>query len=180
MEENKGLLLKYAMSYGVALGIYWVIKYLFLIFGYSIPSLILIYEGLSLAVPFIAYHLTKRYRQEIGGNISFFHAWRFGIMLYFFAALIVSIEHFIFFQFIAPPDFLSNTMTQAIAALKDANFSSELIEAISRTNITPIHMTIQGIFNNIFYGIILSIPVAALVCRKQTAGPVPEEKQEEN
>ena len=106
MEENKGLLLKCAMSYGLAMGIYWVIKYLFLIFGYSIPSLIFIYEGLSLAVPFIAYYLTKRYRQDIGGSISFFHAWRFGIMLYF-----------IFFQFIAPPDFLNNTMTQAIVAL---------------------------------------------------------------
>ena len=97
-------------------------------------------------------------------------------MLYFFAALIVSIEHFIFFQFIAPPDFLNNTMTQAIVALKNADFNSEVIEAISRTNFTPIHMAIQGIFNNIFYGIILSIPVAALVCRKQTASPVPEEK----
>ena len=50
MEENKGLLLKCAMSYGLAMGIYWVIKYLFLIFGYSIPSLIFIYEGLSLSL----------------------------------------------------------------------------------------------------------------------------------
>ena len=174
MEENKGLLLKCAMSYGLAMGIYWVIKYLFLIFGYSIPSLIFIYEGLSLAVPLIAYYLTKRYRQDIGGSISFFHAWRFGIMLYFFAALIVSIEHFIFFQFIAPPDFLNNTMTQAIVALKNADFNSEVIEASADQR--PSHMAIQGIFNNIFYGIILSIPVAALVCRKQTASPVSEEK----
>ncbi|WP_293740212.1 DUF4199 domain-containing protein [uncultured Parabacteroides sp.] len=176
MEENKGLLLKCAMSYGLAMGIYWVIKYLFLIFGYSIPALIYIYEVLSIAVPFIAYYLTKRYRQDIGGSISFFHAWRFGIMLYFFAALIVSIEHFIFFQFIAPPDFLSNTMTQAIIALKNANFNSEVIEAIKQTNFTPIHLAIQQIFNNIFYGIILSIPVAALVCRSRTASPVSEEK----
>ena len=97
-------------------------------------------------------------------------------MLYFFAALIVSIEHFIFFQFIAPPDFLSNTMTQAIIALKNANFNSEVIEAIKQTNFTPIHLAIQQIFNNIFYGIILSIPVAALVCRSRTASPVSEEK----
>ena len=176
MEENKGLLLKSAMSYGLAMGIFWVIKYLFLIFGYSIPALIYIYEILCLAVPFIAYYMTKRYRQDIGGNISFFHAWRFGIMLYFFAALIVSIEHFIFFQFIAPPDFISNTMNQAMIALKNANVNSEVIDAINRTNFTPIHLAIQQIFNNIFYGIILSVPVAALVCRKQTAGPVPEEQ----
>lgn len=176
MEENKGLLLKSAMSYGLAMGIYWVIKYLFLIFGYSIPALIYVYEILSLAVPFIAYYLTKRYRQDIGGNISFFHAWRFGIMLYFFAALIVSIEHFIFFQFIAPPDFISNTINMAMNTLKNADVNSEVIDAISRTNFTPTHMAIQQIFNNIFYGIILSVPVAALVCRKQTADTVSEEK----
>ncbi|WP_293670486.1 DUF4199 domain-containing protein [uncultured Parabacteroides sp.] len=153
-----------------------MIKYLFLIFGYSIPALIYIYEILSLAVPFIAYYLTKRYRQDIGGNISFFHAWRFGIMLYFFAALIVSIEHFIFFQFIAPPDFISNTINMAMNTLKNADVNSEVIDAISRTNFTPTHMAIQQIFNNIFYGIILSVPVAALVCRKQTADTVSEEK----
>lgn len=176
MEENKGLLLKCAMSYGLALGIYWVIKYLFLIFGYSVPSLIYMYEVMSVAVPFIAYYLTKRYRQDIGGNISFFHAWRFGIMLYFFAALIVSIEHYIFFEFIAPADFLSNTINQATVFLKNLNASNEVIDSLSKTNFTPVHMAIQGIFNNIFYGIILSIPVAALVARKKTADPVPEER----
>ena len=176
MEENKGLLLKSAMTYGLAMGIFWVIKYLFFIFSNTVPALNIIYIVLTLTVPFIAYYLTKRYKQDIGGKISFFHAWRFGTILYFFAALIVALEHFVFFQFIAPPDFLNNTMTQAIVALKNADFNSEVIEAISRTNFTPIHMAIQGIFNNIFYGIILSIPVAALVCRKQTASPVSEEK----
>jgi hypothetical protein len=44
---------------------------------------------------------------------------------------------------------------------------SEVINSINQTNFTPIHMTIQGIFNNIFYGIILSIPVATLVSRKK-------------
>ena len=88
MEENKGLLLKSTMSYGLIMGIFWVIKYLFFIFGYSTPSLIFIYWCLSFAVPFIAYYMTKRYKYEIGGHISFFHAWRFGTMLYFFAALI--------------------------------------------------------------------------------------------
>ena len=164
------------MTYGLAMGIFWVIKYLFFIFSNTVPALNIIYIVLTLTVPFIAYYLTKRYKQDIGGKISFFHAWRFGTMLYFFAALIVALEHFVFFQFIAPPDFLNNTMTQAIVALKNADFNSEVIEAISRTNFTPIHMAIQGIFNNIFYGIILSIPVAALVCRKQTASPVSEEK----
>ncbi len=174
MEENKGLLLKSAMSYGLAMGIYWVIKYLFLIFGYTYPACLYIYELLSIAVPFIAYYMTRRYRQDIGGNISFFHAWRFGILLYVFAALIVSIEHYVFYKFIAPVDFLENTMSQAMNLLQNMNASSELVDAMGQTNLTPIHMAIQGIFNNIFYGIILSIPVAALVRRRSTTNTVSE------
>jgi hypothetical protein len=88
-------------------------------------------------------------------------------MLYFFAALVVSVEHYVFYQYIAPPDFLSNMMNQAVAALQEAKMDSEVINSINQTNFTPIHMTIQGIFNNIFYGIILSIPVATLVSRKK-------------
>ncbi len=44
MEENKDLLMKSAMSYGLGMGIFWVIKYLFLVFGYSTPALIFIYQ----------------------------------------------------------------------------------------------------------------------------------------
>ena len=174
MEENKGMLLKSAMSYGLAMGIYWVIKYLFLIFGYNYTACLYIYELLSIAVPFIAYYMTRRYRDEIGGAISFFHAWRFGILLYLFAAIIVSIEHFVFYKFIAPYDFLQNTMSQAMNLLQNMDANSELIDAMSQTNLTPIHMAIQGIFNNIFYGIILSIPVAALVRRKSSADAISE------
>lgn len=167
MEEKKDLLMKSAMSYGLGMGIFWVIKYLFLVFRYSTPTLIFIYQMLCFAVPVVAYYMTKQYRQDIGGSISFSHAWRFGLMLYFFAALIVSVEHYVFYQYIAPPDFLSNMMNQAVVALQEAKMDSEVINSINQTNFTPIHMTIQGIFNNIFYGIILSIPVATLVSRKK-------------
>ena len=168
MKENKDLLLKGAMSYGLIMGIFWVIKYIFLILSYSYSAFIFIHQVLSFAIPFIAYRMTMHYKRAIGGKIRFFHAWQFGVLLYFFAALIVSVEHYIFYQFIAPPDFLANAMELAIVALKETQIDSEVINSIRPTNFTPIRMTIQGIFNNIFYGVILSVPVAILVCRKQT------------
>ena len=125
--------------------------------------------GLTFCVPFIAYYLTKRYKQDIGGNISFFHAWRFGTMLYFFAALIVSIEHFIFFQFIASPDFIPNTIQSMTEILKNNQADTEIINSIKQLHLSPIRIVIQLIFNNVFYGIILSIPVAAIVCQTSTA-----------
>ena len=38
MEENKNLLLKGAMTYGLAMGIYWVVKYIFFISSSAFPS----------------------------------------------------------------------------------------------------------------------------------------------
>lgn len=175
MEENRSLLLKSAMHYGLILGIYWVIKYLFLIFSISIPALSLIYVGCTLAVPFIAYVLTKRYRLDIGGKISFFHAWRFGTMMYFFAALLVSVEHYLYFQFVSP-EFLTNAMEQLSSFLKESQVSTEVVEAVGKVNMSPIHMAIQGVFNNIFYGIVLSIPVAAFLCSNGKSSEVGQSK----
>ena len=164
--------MKSAMAYGLIMGIYWVVKYVFFIFSLSTPIFSLIYFLLTLAVPVIAYRMTKRYRQEIGGKISFFHAWQFGILLYFFAALIVSIEYFIFYRYIAPPDFVENAISQLAITLKDSQFNNEMLDALEKIQTSPIHMTIQGIFNNIFYGIILSIPVAALLCKNNSTGSI--------
>lgn len=172
MGENKSLLLKGATTYGFVMGIYWVIKYLFLIFSSKVPGLSLVYLLLTLGVPFLAYYFTKRYRDDIGGSISFFHAWRFGTLLYFFAALIVAVEQFLFFQFFAPQDFMYQAANQLIEMLKDSPGASEVVEAVSRMNFSPIHLAVQGIFNNIFYGIVLSIPVAAILCRNNATGTI--------
>lgn len=74
MEENKNLLLKGAMTYGLAMGIYWVVKYIFFIFSVSVPSLSLVYWLLTLAVPFIAYYMTKDIgTTSVEGSVSFMH-----------------------------------------------------------------------------------------------------------
>lgn len=180
MEENKNLLLKGAMTYGFAMGIFWVVKYLFFIFSVSAPALGYIYIILTLAVPFVAYNMTKRYELEVGQPISFFHAWRFGTMLYFFAALIVSLEHFVFYKFLAPPDFLPNAMKQMVEILKELppHFDTETIEQLSKTPLTPSLMVIQSVFNNVFYGIIFSLPVAAILRKRHSVGPVADDSAE--
>jgi tetrahydromethanopterin S-methyltransferase subunit B len=48
----------------------------------------------------------------------------------------------------------------------------DVINSVSQLQLTPIHMAVQGIFNNVFYGIVLSIPVAAIVCRNNVTGRI--------
>ena len=143
--ENKGILLKSAMSYGLAMGVYWVVKYLFFIFGTSSPSLMFLYEVGSLAVPVLAYYWTDCYRRDVG-------------------------------KYIASPDFLSNAMEQAKRLLEAADAKADMLKAVDEIRLTPVHMAIQGIFNNVFYGIILSVPVAALVCRKRGGAGIKQDK----
>ena len=157
-----------AMSYGFSLGIFWIVKYIFYIFSMRFSYLVVIYWGMSLVVPYLAYLLTKRYREDLGGVISFSQAWRFGVLIYLFAAMLVSIMHYVFYRFVAPPDFLSSAVEQTIASLKQMQVDSKVISSIESMNFSPIHMALQGILNNIFYGIILSLPVAALVCRRKS------------
>ena len=105
-----------------------------------------------------------------GGSISFSQAWRFGVLLYFFAALIVSVMHYIFYRFVAPPDYMANAVSQTIESLKQMQVESQVIQSIETLNFSPIHLALQGILNNILYGIIFSIPVAGLLCRKKSPG----------
>ena len=137
-------------------------------FSMRFSYLVVIYWGMSLVVPYLAYLLTKRYREDLGGVISFSQAWRFGVLIYLFAAMLVSIMHYVFYRFVAPPDFLSSAVEQTIASLKQMQVDSKVISSIESMNFSPIHMALQGILNNIFYGIILSLPVAALVCRRKS------------
>lgn len=157
-----------AMSYGFSLGIFWIVKYIFYMFSMRFSYLVVIYWGMSLVVPYLAYLLTKRYREDLGGVISFSQAWRFGVLIYLFAAMLVSIMHYVFYRFVAPPDFLSSAVEQTIVSLKQMQVDSKVISSIESMNFSPIHMALQGILNNIFYGIILSLPVAALVCRRKS------------
>lgn len=157
-----------AMSYGFSLGIFWIVKYIFYMFSMRFSYLVVIYWGMSLVVPYLAYLLTKRYREDLGGVISFSQAWRFGVLIYLFAAMLVSIMHYVFYRFVAPPDFLSSAVEQTIASLKQMQVDSKVISSIESMNFSPIHMALQGILNNVFYGIILSLPVAALVCRRKS------------
>ncbi|MDR0429722.1 MAG: DUF4199 domain-containing protein [Tannerellaceae bacterium] len=179
MKENKNLLLKSAMFYGLLLGIFWVIKYIFFILGNNIPSMAIIYWILTPLTLIIAHVFTKIYKLQIGGKIGFFHAWQFGVLLFFFAALIVSLVHFTYYRYIAPPELISSSMNQAIELMKDMNLNNQIKEMIEQMTIpTPIQITIHGIFNNIFYGLILSIPIAALLCRNNSTGFINTNNQE--
>lgn len=156
-----------AMLYGALMGLFWIVKYLFFMFGFHWPFFDMVYWGLTFLVPVLAYVMTLYYKHDIGGHISFLHAWQFGFLLYLFAALLVSLLHFVFYRFVAPPDYITNTFHQTVLLLKEVDLPADVQAAIDKMEVpSPILMVFSQLLNNIIYGIIFSIPVALLACRK--------------
>ncbi|OAV64668.1 hypothetical protein Barb6XT_02728 [Bacteroidales bacterium Barb6XT] len=169
MAENKNFLLKSAMAYAIPLGTFWCGKYIFFMLSASSSFFFGVYWLLTATVPIITYYQTWRYRQDIvGGTISFFHAWQFGVLLYFFAALIVSLVHYVFYQYIAPPELLADSLRQVVEFLQKSDADQQMTDSVESMQMNPIRMAIQGILNNVFYGIFLSLPAAWAVSRKKS------------
>ena len=76
--------------------------------------------------------------------------------------------HYVFYRFVAPPDYMANAVSQTIASLKQMNVDSQVIQSVEALNFSPIHLALQGILNNVLYGVVFSVPVALLLRRKQS------------
>ena len=167
MEEKRDLLFKSAMFYGLLLGAFWVVKYMFFIIGTIYPVLDSVSVILAPLTVVLAYLFTKVYKVILGGKIRFGQAWKFGVLLFFFASLIESLPQYVFYRYIATPDYM-NALVEQAAVLADAmKLGGQMKEEITAqfASMTPIRLTFQGIVTNVIYGILFSVPIAAILCR---------------
>lgn len=177
MTDERNNLHKYAMQFGTYMGIFWICKFILFPAGLRIPFLLLIFILMTMAVPFLGYYYARTYRNKIcGGTISFFQAWIFTIFMYMFAALLVAVAHYIYFQFL-DHGFIIDYYTNLIQELLKGestnginNLGQQLDEVISKfeeLNLSPIDITIQLISQNVLYGSILALPTALFVMKRK-------------
>lgn len=172
-EQNKSLKV-YAMHFGTAMGLFWIFKFIFLPLGFKIPFLQLLFLILTCFVPFVGYKFAKIYRDKYSdGEINFTRAYVFLIFMYFFAALLTSAGHFIYFNFI-DDGFIVNTYTAQLEQLK-SEVSGELEASVDQlietfniiSDLTSRQITLQLFFQNIFYGSLLALPTALAVVKRK-------------
>ena len=165
---------EHAMRFGTAMGIFWIVKFIFLPLGFEIPFLQLLFIILTCSVPFLGYRYARTYREKYcGGEINFIRAYAFTIFMYFFAALLTSAGHFIYFNFI-DNGFITDTYLSQLETLK-SNVTGDMevsVEQLIETfqiiaDLSPVQLTLQLIFQNIFYGSLLALPTALLVMKRK-------------
>lgn len=170
MKDNKHQLLDLASKFGLALGLFWSFKYLFYMMSIDSSMMAIVYQTLTFFGLFVSYRICCLYSTKaFDGKITFSQTWRFCVLLYAFAAIIVAPFHYIFYEYIAPQDFLETIFTQLYTLWEDAGADAEMMKRVREVPIfSPIEMSFLGILNNIFNGIFVSIPIAFFVSKKKT------------
>lgn len=169
-----GQVVNCAMVYGTSMGLFWILKFMLVPFIFSVPFTSLCFLGLTVAVPFVGYFFARQYRDRYcpDGRVGFMQAWVFCMLMYAFAALLASVAHYIFFQYVDGGsmiatyrellDELQRTAPELDEMVKQYHQAADLIASM-----TPIDLTIQLILNNIFYGMLLALPTALFVSLKR-------------
>lgn len=163
-----------AMRFGTLMGTFWIIKFSFLLLGFTLPLLQLFFILLTLFVPVLGFIYAKRFRnRHCNGEFSFAQAFIFTFLLYVFAALLAAVGHYIYFRFI-DHGYLAGMYLEQLETLKSSvkgemlTSIDQLIEAFNTiSSLSPLALTFQLISQNLFYGALLALPTALLVMKRK-------------
>ena len=179
MEQKTTSIWKSSVTYGIYLGLISILLSVIIWAGGLIESLGLIGSAVIGVVSFIIsffllLFFSKAYRnKEMGGYISFGEAFKFGILVVVFAAIITTIYNYIFYTII-DPDYIKNLYAvlqqKTMIMLENAGMSdAQMDQALEKfENIPTLGKTIrQGILSSIISGAVLSLITAAIVKKKE-------------
>ena len=174
MTEKKPTLQEHAMRYGTLMGVFWTLKFVLFPLGMQMPLLLMAFFLLTLIVPVVGFFFVRQYRdRECEGILSFSRAFLFTAFMYMFAALFVTIAHYIYFRYMdhglivnTYQEMLTQMGSVAIGDMKTSLDQFQQALDIIAT-LSPLEICIQLITQNIFYCTLIAIPTALLVMRKK-------------
>ncbi len=173
MAQRHNNLQQTAMLYGTYMGIFWIFKFALLPIGLVFSPCALLFLLLTCAVPVIVFLMTRSFREkQCKGELSFFSALFFAFQIYLFASLLTAIGHYLYFQFL-DNGFIYTQIQAQLDVLRDEPSMEAQVTQITHAmdimqGFTPIQFTMQLLSQNIFYGIIFSLPIALFAMRRKS------------
>jgi hypothetical protein len=175
----------YAMHFGTLFGLVWIARFGILLLGLNDSPMMMIYVVSVLCIPVMLMRATRRYRRQCGGVLGFWDALQLCVLSCFYAALLTAVAHYVFFRYI-DRGYVAESYATLIAQLKEQapagqdSLATVCEEALGIWNsLSPIDITLQMMSNNLFWGAMVSIPIALLMYRKPKAGAQAEPQARE-
>lgn len=177
----------FAIEYGTFLGIAWLIAFGFVVGGLTTGNLIYSLMGfgwIGLSV-FIPFYLAWRFKQHLdeGECVSAFAAWVFAFLLFVYACFFAAVGHLIYFTYIDGGQLLEAFQAILTAPEVENQYTaigaSEMLETARQQlqviqGLTPIEISLALFENNIFFSLLLTLPVAFVAHRKAVKVMIPK------
>lgn len=164
----------YARIDGAIMGGIWILSFACFIVQFSMPILNMLSMILGISAIVISAMRLKKFRDNIlDGVISYWKAYGYSLLTYFYAALLMAAAQFIYFQFI-DNGFLMSQYTAMVSTPEFKQLmniygikSDEMkmtMDTISM--LRPIDVALQFLTTNLFFGVVISWPIATLLKSK--------------
>ena len=151
----------------------WVASFAFYVAGISNPVYAMAAMALMVVTPFFVGRRLKRFRDEDrDGIISLRRGWAFVILVFFYAAILLAVAQYIYFAYMDQGYLMSSfsTMLQSPEGkqlLERYGMQQTIDESMTAmAGMRPIDYALNVLTVNIMAGIVLGLPIAALMQRR--------------
>lgn len=172
--EDYEQLKAFARIDGALLGGLWILSFVCFIGEFYSPVFGLAALAIGIGSLVFASLRLRRFRDVVlGGYISFRRGFAFSLYVFFYASLLMAAGQFVYFQFLdhgfmleqysevmSSPEFSAMLRVYGLTA-KDMSLLIDNLSALR-----PIDIALQFLTTNIFLGIAISLPMAAMMVRK--------------
>ncbi len=158
---------------GALLALLWTVSFACYVAGIAQPLYAIAALLLMVATPFFVGKRLRRFRDEsLGGFISMLRGWAFVILVFFYGGILLALVQYVYFAYI-DQGYLLASFTTAIQAPEN----KQVIEAYGMqqavdesltmmSTMRPIDYALNVLTMNITIGIIIGLPIAALLQKK--------------
>lgn len=158
---------------GLLLAILWTVSFACYIIGLSNPAVSMLAVGLVLSSPFFVAQRLKVFR-DYGreGVISFLRGWAYVALTFFHASLLLAVVYYVYFAFLDHGYFLqsihqllnSPENQQVLSQYATVEEFNQLLNDMQ--SVRPIDLALSMLQANTIVGILLGMPIAALLKKK--------------
>ena len=157
---------------GALLSLVWIASFLCYLHGLSKPSFMMFAMLLAVSTPFFAAYRLRKFRDNArGGVIGFFRAYYYIISMFFNAAILLGVVQIVYYAYFDN----GYTISRVIEMMNDET-NRKLIEANGMTELfneslrqmrqmRPFEYMWNSFPLNVMLGVILGIPIAAVIKR---------------
>ena len=167
----------FARTDGALLALLWTTSFVCYVAGMSQPELGMLALLLALVTPVFSLLRLKKFRDGVlEGILSFGRGWAFTLLTFFYASLLFAVVNFVYFSYMDHGYFF-DMLNKMMAAPENVQIlGKETMDSVSETlqqvrQMRPIDLALNIMMSNLMAGLIISIPVAALMKREARVNP---------